>query len=276
MSSKKIMVVSVALMFLLPVMCTSLLSGQTEGKEVFGKVIAALGGAEKIKNIKNFIQKVEMTRENRQQGNSQFNAVIVIQYPDQILYTLRSPRGHITMAVDGAAAWQQLPPKPMEPMSEQDKKYEMTLILRDSFYIYQNLNQYKIEDLGEKDFGGSKAIDLFITGPAEFHLFINPKTYLPVGDSYHGILPTGPDPVEQREYYSDFKETEGIKYPLYTILEAGDDIFKGTILEMRVNIPVEKDIFKGKNLPQEYMDFLNLKNYSQADQAQEKQEKNAE
>jgi hypothetical protein len=278
MRSKKMMLSSVVLMLLLPVICTSILSGQTEGKKVFGKVIAALGGAEKIKNIKNFLLKVEITRKIPR-GEFQFNAVVVIQFPDKILYTLRSSKGHVIMAVDGTEAWQRLPPKSMEPMSDQDRKYEMTLILRDPFYIAQNLHQYKIEYMGEKDCAGIKAIDLFITGPSDFHLFIDPKTYLPVGDSYHGVLPTGPDPVEQREFYSDYKETDGIKYSRYVTLEAGDnDLMKGTTVDIKFNIPVERDLFKGKNIPQEYMDFINLKNLKnrgQANQVREKQEKNA-
>lgn len=272
------MVSSVVLMLLLPLICTSILSGQSEGKKVFGKVIAALGGAEKINNIKNFLLKVEITRKIPR-GKFQFNAVVVIQFPDKILYTLRSTRGHVIMAVDGTRAWQQLPPKSLEPMSDQDREYEMTLIVRDPFYIAQNLHQYKIEYMGEKDCAGKKAIDLFITGPSDFHLFIDPKTYLPVGDSYYGDIPTGPDPVEQREFYSDYKEIDGIKIALHTTLEAGEnDLLKGTTVEAKFNIPVEKDLFKGKNIPQKYMDFINLKNFKnqgQAKQAREKQEKNA-
>jgi hypothetical protein len=259
-------------MLLLPVICTSILSGQTEGKKVFGKVIAALGGAEKIKNMKNFVQKVEITRKNRRLGDFQFNAVVVIQYPDKILYTLRSTRGHVIMAVDGTEAWQRLPPKSMEPMSDKDIEYEMTLILRDPFYIAQNPHLYKIEYKGEKDFGGKKAIDLFITGPSDFHLFIDPKTYLPVGDSYYGELPTGPDPVEQREFYTDYKEFDGIKVPVHITLKAGDDLMTGTLFDVKFNIPVEKDLFKGKNIPQEYMDFINLKNMGQSTQSKGKPE----
>lgn len=269
MSTKKIMLASVALTVLLPVICTGILSGQTKGKAVFEKVINALGGAEKIKNVKIISQRMEIYRKNRL-GEFNFNAAVVIQYPDRILYTLRSTRGHVIMAVDGTEAWQQLPPKSLEPMSDEDRKYEMDMIYRDPIYIFRNLHQYKIEHKGNKEYAGITAIDLFITGPTEFHIYINPQTYLPVGVSSTVTVPGIPDPMEQEEIYSNYKEIDGIKVPLQVTLEAGDDFMKGTTVEVKFNIPVNSDIFKGKNIPQEIMDFINLKNQKPEENANEK------
>ncbi len=259
MRSKKIMLISVVLTVLFTVIGTSIFSEQTQGEKIFEKVITAMGGAEKIKNVKNVLQKLEITRKNPQ-GNFAFNAVVVVQYPDKLLYTLRSRKGHVIMAVDGTEAWQQLPPKSLEPMSEVDRNYEMTLIYRDPFYIYQNPHQYKIEHKGSRDYAGISAIDLSLTGPDDFHMYIDPQTDLPVGVSYLGSVPGVDEPVEQKEVYSDWKEAEGIKMPFHVNLEAGNDFMEGTTVEIRFNIPVENDIFKGKNIPQAYMDFINLKN----------------
>jgi len=269
MNSKKIMLVSVVLTVLFTVIGTGILSAQTQGETIFGKVITAMGGAEKIKNVKNVLQKLEITRKNPR-GNFAFNAVVVVQYPDKMLYTLRSRKGHVIMAVDGTESWQQLPPRPMEPMSEVDRNYEMTLIYRDPFYIYQNLHLYKIEHKGNRDYAGISAIDLSLTGPADFHMYIDPQTDLPVGVSYLGPVPGIAEPVEQKEVYTGWKEADGIKMPLHTTLEAGDDFMEGNTVEIRFNIPVENDIFKGKNIPQAYMDFINLKNQPPKENVNEK------
>jgi len=259
MRSKKIMLVSVVLAVLFTVIGTGILPAQTQGEKIFEKVITAMGGAEKIKNVKNVLLKLEITRKNPR-GNFAFNAVAVLQYPDKLLYTLRSRKGHVIMAVDGTEAWQQLPPKSLEPMSEVDRNYEMTLIYRDPFYIYRNLHQYKIEHKGNRDYAGISAIDLYLTGPDDFHMYIDPKTDLPVGVSYLGLVPGVDEPVEQKEVYTGWKEADGIKLPLHTTLEAGNDFMTSDTVDFQFNIPVENDIFKGKNIPQAYMDFINLKN----------------
>jgi hypothetical protein len=269
MKSKKIMVVSVVLTVLFTVICTGILSAQTQGEEIFGKVITAMGGAEKIKNVKNILQKLEITRKNKR-GNFAFNAVVVVQYPDKMLYTVRSSKGHVLMAVDGTKAWQQLPPKSLEPMSDEDRKYEMTLIWRDPFYIYQNLDQYKIEYKGNRDYAGKSAIDISITGPADFHMYIDPQTDLPLGVSYMGPVPGVNEPVEQKEVYTGWKEADGLKIPLNATLEASDDFMTGYTVDVQFNIPVEKDLFKGTNIPQEYIDFINMKNQPPKENVNEK------
>jgi len=269
MKSKKLMVVSVVLTVLFTVMCTGILSAQTQGEKIFGKVITALGGVEKAKNVKNILQKLEITRKNKR-GDFAFNAVVVVQYPDKLLYTVRSSKGHVIMAVDGTESWQQLPPKSLEPMSDDDRKYEMTLIWRDPFYIYQNPNQYKIEYKGNRDYAGKSAIDLSITGPSDFHMYIDPQTDLPLGVSYMGLVPGVTEPVEQREVYTSWKEADGLKIPQNATLEAGDEFMTGYTVELKFNIPVEKDLFKGTNIPQEYMDFINLKNQPPKEHVNEK------
>lgn len=271
MKLKKTMPVSVVLTVVFTVICTGILSAQTQGEKVFEKVITALGGAKKIMKVKNILQKLEITRKIPR-GNFAFNAVVVLQYPDKILYTVRSSKGHVIMAVEGKSAWQQLPPNsPLEPMSDTDRGYEMTLIYRDPFYIYQNLNQYKIEYKGNRDFAGKSAIDLSITGPADFHMYIDPQTDLPLGVSYMGPVPGVNEPVEQKEVYTGWKEADGLKIPLNATLEAENDFMTGRTVDVQFNIPVGKDLFKGKNIPQEYMDFINLKNQPPKENVNEKE-----
>jgi hypothetical protein len=178
------------------------------------------------------------------------------------------------MAVDGTEGWQQLPPKSMEPMPDEDRKYEMNLIYRDPIYIFQNLNQYKIENKGNREYAGMQAIDLYITGLTDFHLYIDPKSYFPIGVSYGGMVPGIPERVEQKEVYSGIKVVDEIKSPLHVLLEAGDDLMKGTAVDIKYNISVNNDWFKGKNIPQDIMDFINLKNRGKSKQPKEKSEEN--
>jgi hypothetical protein len=41
-------------------------------------------------------------------------------------------------------------------------------------------------------------------------------------------------------------------------------------VDVQFNIPVEKDLFKGTNIPQEYIDFINMKNQPPKENVNEK------
>ncbi len=217
------------------------------GKETFEKVISAMGGAEKINKIKNISTKTENIRITLSGERLKMDAASVIEYPDKLWYTIAGIRGQVIMAVDGDEGWILIPPKPMEPMSEQDIQSEIAVIQRDPFYIYRNLDQYNIQLLGEKDVAGTMALDLHITGPTEFHLFIDPKTYLLTALSYVGTIPNRPEVIERVEIYSDYKEVDGIKMAFRVILNsAGKRVVEATLRELKFNIETGKDFFKVK------------------------------
>jgi len=254
MKSKQILVSMVLLIVLIPLLSIDMKAGVKEenlekGKMIFEKVIAALGGAEKIKNIKNTSSKAVSNQFSVLQPGKIFklDSETVVEYPDKIRYMIKGIRGLVTIIVNGDEGWMQIPPKSMEPMSKQDSKSELAFIQRDLVFIYQNLHQYNIQWLGEKNFEGSMAIDLLFTGLTEFHLFIQPKTYLPVGLSYEGTVPNRPEPLERVEIYSDYKEVDGIKLAFNVILkEAGKKVVEVTLKEVKFNIQIEKDFFTVK------------------------------
>ncbi|UCH98227.1 MAG: hypothetical protein JSV88_15650 [Candidatus Aminicenantes bacterium] len=254
MKCKQILVSMVLLIVLIPLLSTNMKAGVKEkhlekGKKIFEKVIAALGGAEKIKDIKNVSTKgVSAQLSILKPGEKiKMDSETVMEYPDKLRYTIKGTRGLVTIIINGDEGWMVIPPKPMEPMSKQDINSELAFIQRDPFHIYRNLHQYNIQWIGEKNVAGTMAIDLFLTGPTEFHLFIHPKTYLPVGLSYGGTVPNRPEPLERVEIHSDYKEVDGIKVAFKIILnEAGKKVMEFTLKEIKFNIKLEKHFFKVK------------------------------
>ncbi len=254
MKSKHILVSMVLFIALIPLLSTNMKAGVKEkrlekGKKIFEKVIAALGGAEKIKDIKNFSTKALSAQLSILKPGKiiKMDSETVMEYPDKLQYMIKGTRGQVTIIINGDEGWMQIPPKSMEPMSKQDLKSELAFIQRDPIHIYQNLYQYNIQWIGEKNVEGTMAIDLLLTGPTEFHLFIHPKTYLPVGLSYGGTVPNRPEPLERVEIHSDYKEVDGIKVAFKIILnEAGKKVMEVTLKEIKFNIKTGENFFKIK------------------------------
>lgn len=215
-----------------------------KGKEVFKKVIAAMGDPGKIKNIKNLSFKMDFIQVTPG-GEMKMDAEGVIEYPDKLKYSIMSPQGQVIMIINGDKGWMKFPGGAM-PMPEGQRKSQSSNIPRDYFYVFQNLDQYKIQLIGEKKFGDTNAVDLLLTGPAEFHLFIDPKTNLLLGSSYQQVTQTGP--AEMEETVSDYKDVDGIKLPFKSVTKAnGKKAVEIIFKEIKLNIKIEKDFFKGES-----------------------------
>jgi hypothetical protein len=76
-----------------------------------------------------------------------------------------------------------------------------------------------------------------------FHLYINPATSLPLGTGYQTIGQQGP--VTAEEYWSDFRELNGIKIAGTTISRAdGKQSGKVVVKEIAANVAVDEKLFQ--------------------------------
>lgn len=262
MNAKKILTTIVLLIFLILVVNTAILPGLTvdkkeagveekspgKGKKILDKVIAAVGGAEKLAKVKNYA--IDLTNIRvMDTGMLRVDSLIVIQFPDKFLIKVWAQRGEVIVAVDGDKGWVKNPPKDMEirPMSGLNVKVQRTTLLREIFFICKNPHLYNIRFVGEKDWYKRRVLDLKFTGPAEFHLFIDPETYLPAGCSFFDKLLTDPKPLHQEELYYDYKEINGIKLLHRSVSKVdGRVVVEYTVNKAKINMPVGKDFFKGK------------------------------
>jgi outer membrane lipoprotein-sorting protein len=259
MNAKKAVVsMIVMLLMVLSYVYAGTVNTGAEGKQVFKKTIAALGGAEKINGIKNISYKIDVLRYS-EEGKfvGSMDSKSVIEYPDKYWYSSHAVQidkveFDVILTVDGNEGWVYFSEKgkprgKWQPMPEKDAKSQLTNIRREPLYISQNLDKYNIKSNGEKDFGGKKAIELLITGLYTFQLYIDPKTHLPAGCLYWEVSQADPEPVENKEIYSGYKGVDGISIPFkQTLMIKGQKWAEVTIKKVTFNTKLEKDFFKGK------------------------------
>jgi hypothetical protein len=250
MKTKKITVILAASMLLISLICAKLLLAQAadeaKTREIMDKVITALGGAEKLAKIKNYAIDVTNIRVTETEL-LKVDSLVAVQFPDKSLIKVWARRGEVIAAVDGDKGWIKNPPKELEPMSEKDVKLQRTHILRDIFYICRNPHLYNIRFMGEKDWYKKKVLDLLFTGPSEFHLYIDPETYLPAGSSFYLKLLLRDKPVYQEELYYDYKEIDGVQLLHRQVSKVDGRLeVEYTVNRAQINLPVDEDFFKGK------------------------------
>lgn len=258
MSLKKI-VTPIVLMLFIVLNAFTAFAGNGEakdtGKDIFIKTIAALGGLEKISSIKTLKYTMDILRYIEDgSGTENMHSISVIRYPDKYWYHAEV-LGYIAITTtNGKTGWTRLTkanePDSKEPYKispERDKQDLLDYNLRDLFYISQNLDKYNFTVNGEKDFDGKKTFEILITGLYTFQVYIDTRTYLPVGVLYWATSPIDKESIENREIYSDYKAVDGILVPFRQNLFAKGKIWaEVTIKEVKFNIEVSDDFFEGK------------------------------
>ncbi len=213
-----------------------------KGKKVFEQAVAALGGFEKIGQLKNFASKLKLVQV---MGANEFSmdADLTSEYPDRTFMKINTPGGEMTMVINGEKGMMKSP-MGSGPLPEPQRKSLMENARRDPLYIAKYMNDYQIQWIGETLFAEKAAIDLlFTTAGNSFHMYFDRQTNLPLGTSFQETLPTGPATVE--EINDDFREIDGVTVAFHTIGKAkGEKQSEVTIKEIHFNNELAPDLFK--------------------------------
>lgn len=254
MKPKKIFVPIVVLIFVIPLICQDMNAGLKKenlekGKKIFEKVIEAMGGPGKINKIKNVYFKIEMLRIISPTKSTTLNVETIYEYPDKYWYSAALGDQTVVMILDGDQGWLKSPPKnTFIAMKEENLKYIKPMISRDPFCIFLYPDRYNIQFTGEKELTGKTVLDLFITGPTEFHMLVDPKTYLPVGYTYKEEIPqisTGL--AEEEETWHDYKKVDDITMPFKIVLKIdGKKSAEAHIKEIKFNIKTGENFYKAR------------------------------
>jgi predicted Zn-dependent peptidase len=208
-----------------------------QGKTILEKALQVMGGSDKIKAVKSYAFKGDMVAQGMTMA-----AEGIIVYPDRIKFTINTPGGQMVMKIKGGKGIAQtaqgnfpLPETQVKPMLENN--------LRDPLYVFQNLDKYQVQYVGDKKFTDLDTVDLLISGPVTCHYFIDKKTFQVVGCQYQGVTQSGPATME--DTYSDFRMVEGVLFPFKTIGKANGQIASEmNIKELKLNVAVSEDDFK--------------------------------
>ncbi len=213
-----------------------------KGRELFAKAVAAMGDTLKLKAVKSIRSAGDLSQ-STPMGEMTLAAEIVTVFPDKLHFALDTPGGKMNMVVNGDKAVIRMPQGTM-PLPEAQKKDLRESMSRDIVFMWQNLDQYQVQLLGKKEFAGSEAIELAVSGfGSSFHLFLDPGTLLPLGTSFQSVTAEGPATVEER--VSDYRDVEGIKMPFKTEAFAnGKKVSGQAVKTIQFNTVVSDDLFK--------------------------------
>ena len=213
-----------------------------KGREFFTRAVAAMGATQKFKAVKSIRSVIDLSQ-STPMGEMTLAAEIVSVFPDKLHFALDTPGGKMNMVVNGDQAVIKMPQGTM-PLPEAQKKELRQGIHRDAIFMWQNLDQYHVQFLGKKEFAGSEAIELVVSGfGTDFHLFLDPASMLPRGTSYQSVTAEGPATVEER--VSDYREVDGIKMPFTTEAFAnGKKVSGQAVKSLQINVVISDDLFK--------------------------------
>jgi hypothetical protein len=248
---RKTLVLCMGLLLLFPLLSATGDDGKTNkaGKELFQKMIDAVGGKENLAKINNYyaFQRVTQFLYDPERQNS-FDAKNYIRFPDQIRYLVIMGKYYALITVDGGKGWIQSPLEYVfKPLGENDIATSLYTVQKDPVCLSRFNEKYAFELLGEREAAGKKTLALSITGLETFTLYIDPKTYLPVSATFTGtLIGTGKtDKINYEEIFSDYREVDGLKIPFNVVLNGnGKKTSEYVVKELKFNIPLEKDFFK--------------------------------
>jgi hypothetical protein len=243
---------------LLPALALGLLVGvagrsaaQDDAKEIIRKAIAAHGGAEKLDKFKG-------TRSASKGSISvmgmdlEFTADMVSQYPDKQKTTIKlEVMGNaativqqvngdkMSLTVNGMATEIQAAQKDsLKQSMALQKVMILTPLLSDKAYELKAIPGVKV---GDKDTVGVeiKAKDL-----KECKVYFDKDTNLIVRVDHKGLDPTGMNEVNQQVTLSDYKDVQGVKKPMKTVMtHDGQKFMESTTTKVELSEKVDEKEF---------------------------------
>ena len=216
-----------------------------KGRKVLTSSIKALGGLEKIKEIKN-ISIVKETKLITPQGEFKIPNKEIIVYPDKIRSEANMPFGKIIVVVDGEKGWMK-GPQGIQDLPESQLKDQKEGIKRDTIWILKNIEKEKlrIQALEPEEIEGKKVNIVLIVDKEgnSIKFAFDPENGLILRKSYQGKTMMGPAKID--EFYSDYREVSGIKIPFHIVINAnGKKFAEEEIKEVKINSEIPESLFE--------------------------------
>jgi len=215
-----------------------------EGLAMLKKAAEACGGVANFKKVKSITSDGNLTL-NTPQGAMTMGITNVQILPDKSAQIIKTPMGDQTMVFDGVGGWilagGQSQPMPASQIEDSKKGLD-----RDIVRLFSNCDRddfIKVANKGAEEFKGRPAarLDFESSTGAQFTMYLDPGTYLPMGLRYMGETMMGPGVIV--EAVSEYKKFGGIMVPTKILQEAGGMSFDVEMTKIEVNGQVDASIF---------------------------------
>jgi hypothetical protein len=209
------------------------------------KMIAAKGGMERLRSIKNIKATTKATGlgPNAQQGTVQ--AVTYLEYPNHVRVESQTPRGESVQVFDGSRAFvkdpggtHDVPPQVVRDLEANLRRDTVAALLAaaDGQLTARQL-------LDAKDENGALRYALELSGPDldPTILYIDPETSLIVKQSY---VAGGRGTPLVEEVFSDYRTVDGVQVAFTTIVRIrGESVLDRRVTAFVVNAPLNPALF---------------------------------
>lgn len=213
------------------------------GKALLSKVIEGLGGAEKVRGVKGFREKVKL-KVQTPQGEMNLDGEGYTVFPDRVVEKMTTPMGEMAMVVSPDASFMSMPQGARDmPGSQRDRMLQD--LWTDPLFVAQHADDPKFmfaaggtEKVGDVE---ASVLDVTANG-SQVRWFVDPKT----GHVLRTVsqkAEMGP-PAEVVSDYSDWREVQGIVFPFKeTNTRNGEFASSEEAVEIEVNPTVDPKLF---------------------------------
>jgi zinc protease len=189
-------------------------ASNAEGKALAAKVVAAMGGEEKLAAIKAVQADLTLTQKTPQ-GDFPMPMHTVIVFPDRLHAEMQTPNGVVKIVATPEAAFVDLPTGDVQNWPESRKTETLDQIKRDPVFItshWKNPNMF-FRAAGSEKVGNTEVriVDVNSDGIA-IRWFVDPQTGHILKETYKMIGQSGP--VQGETDMDDWKPVSGLNLPM--------------------------------------------------------------
>jgi len=214
-----------------------------QGKEIVQKMAEKCGISLKIGEIESFnvvMEQVVSTPMGEMKTLTDMNVIL----PDKIFGQVQTPNGEVSLVISGGKSKIKTAQGEM-PFPDAQREKILEQINRTPFALVRNMNEAKMQLVGETDFNDKKVYEIAysLNENQIFQLYITKDHYQLVGMNYSGMTPTGP--AEITDYYSDFQKINGIEIPMKVEMKAGEEKVADVIYQsFKLNPEFDQSVFE--------------------------------
>lgn len=209
----------------------------SRGRQLLARARDSVGGLDKLRALKDYTVAAELTL-STPQGQFAMQSETTVNLEGRMVSKMTTPMGEISQGYDGQTAWMRTPQGVREVPASQRGELENTFF-RDTMRLLRDFEDpgVTVQALGEQEIEGRKVEAVAVRdagGKFQVKLFVDPATNLLAGKSYTAALMGAPGEIQ--ELYSDWRETEGLKWPgRITLYRDGRKIGESVVREVKVN-----------------------------------------
>ncbi|MDQ6665495.1 MAG: insulinase family protein, partial [Acidobacteriota bacterium] len=200
-----------------------------KGKQLLQRVQQAVGGADKLAAVHDFEEKVAF-QVDQSAGGMKVSQIIQWISPSSFRQESVLPFGKMSAYSDGTSGWI-VTPQGGGPLPAAQLKQ----IQEELFRIYFPLLLSDRSPDRTVNLVGDGVVEISGKGGPSVRLFIDPKTNLPIKETYQSAQQQGP-PTTIEETFSDFEAVQGIQTPRkLSIIQNGHKFADIAVQEFKVN-----------------------------------------